>query len=300
MPDPAATTPQQITDRVLRSFDRCPDDRLRELMQSLVGHLHAFASEVGLTGEEWERAIAALTRSGEITDEHRQEFVLWSDALGLSMLVDALEHAGDAGDGGSGPAGAAPAALPVTESTVLGPFYVTGAPRRGYGESIAAEGDAGDPVWVHGCVRGAGGEPIAGAELDVWQNGHDRLYAVQRPEAPEDHLRGRFETRADGSFGFVAVRPVPYPIPDDGPVGQMLRATGRHPWRPAHIHMIVRAPRHRTLTTHIFDADSDYLDSDAVFAVKPSLVRRFTADQPTPDRAPALSVRCDLVLAPSD
>jgi hydroxyquinol 1,2-dioxygenase len=303
MSDPSVTTPQQITERVLSSFDGSPDDRLRELMQALAGHLHAFVSEVGLTGEEWERAIAALTQTGEITDERRQEFVLWSDALGLSMLVDAVGHPAaasrGAGDGG-GDVGGPPAALPVTESTVLGPFYVADAPRRGYGSSIAAEGDAGEPVWVHGRVLSTGGEPIAGAELDVWQNGNDRLYAVQRPEAPEDHLRGRFETRADGSFGFIAVRPVPYPIPDDGPVGQMLRAAGRHPWRPAHIHMIVRANGHRTLTTHIFDADSEYLDSDAVFAVKPSLVRRFTTDQPTPDGAPTLSVRCDLVLAPVD
>ena len=291
MRDPAATTPEQITERVLQSFDACPEDRLRELMQALVGHLHAFASEVGLTGEEWGHAIAALTRSGEITDERRQEFVLWSDALGLSMLVDALEHPD------SDAAAAVPAALPVTESTVLGPFYVPGAPRRGYGESIATEGDAGEPVWVHGRVLASNGEPLAGAELDIWQNGHDRLYAVQRPEAPEDHLRGRFETRPDGSFGFIAVRPVPYPIPADGPVGQMLEATGRHPWRPAHIHMIVRADGHRTPTTHIFDADSDYLDSDAVFAVKPTLVRRFAADQPTPEGAPPLSVLCDLVLA---
>jgi hydroxyquinol 1,2-dioxygenase len=319
--DPAATTPQQITERVLRSFDECPDDRLRELMLALAGHLHAFASEVGLASDEWEQAITALTRSGEITDEHRQEFVLWSDALGLSMLVDALEHSGGeggaaGGDGGGGVGGVggvggadrgrgeggegrASSALPVTESTVLGPFYVPGAPRRGYGESIAAEGDAGEPVWVHGRVLGTDGEPIAGAELDIWQNGDDRLYAVQRPEAPKDHLRGRFETRPDGSFGFIAVRPVSYPIPDDGPVGEMLRATGRHPWRPAHIHMIVRAAGHRTLTTHIFDADSDYLDSDAVFAVKSSLVHQFTVDQPTPDGAPALSVPCDLVLAPA-
>ncbi len=295
----AATTPQQITDRVRRSFDGCSDDRLRALMQALVSHLHAFAAEVGLTGDEWERAIAALTRSGEITDEHRQEFVLWSDALGLSMLVDALDHVSDDDDGAAGPASAR-VTLPATESTVLGPFYVPGAPQRDYGESIATEGDAGEPVWVHGHVRGTDGELIAGAELDVWQNGHDRLYAVQRPEAPEDHLRGRFATRSDGSFGFVAVRPVPYPIPDDGPVGQMLQATGRHPWRPAHIHMIVRADGHRTLITHIFDADSDYLDSDAVFAVKPSLVRRFTTDRPTPAGVPAWSVACDLVLASAD
>ena len=164
-----------------------------------------------------------------------------------ARAVDARRRArapGGDGNGGDGAGGGWPApraALPPTESTVLGPFYVAGAPQRGYGESIAAEGDAGVPVWVHGRVLGTDGEPIAGAELDVWQNGDDRLYAVQRPEAPEDHLRGRFETRADGSFGFVAVRPVPYPIPDDGPVGQMLQATGRHPWRPAHIHIIVRA-----------------------------------------------------------
>jgi hydroxyquinol 1,2-dioxygenase len=301
MSDPPATTPQQITERVLRSFDGCTDDRLRELMQALAGHLHAFASEVGLTGAEWERAIATLTWTGQITDERRQEFVLWSDALGLSMLVDALHHGPT--DPGAAAGSGTQAALPPTESTVLGPFYVGDAPQRNYGESIATEGDAGVPVWVHGRVFGTDGEPIAGAELDVWQNGDDRLYAVQRPEAPEDHLRGRFETRADGSFGFVAVRPVPYPIPDDGPVGQMLRATRRHPWRPAHIHIIVRAAGHRMLTTHIFDADSDYLDSDVVFAVKPSLVRRFATDEATPegapDGAPALSVRCDLVLAPA-
>jgi hydroxyquinol 1,2-dioxygenase len=287
MTDPPPTTPEQITGRVLASFDACDDDRLRELMRALVRHAHALVSETGLTGEEWERVIEVMTRTGEITDDRRQEFVLWSDALGLSMLVDAIAHRDSA-----------PAALAATESTVLGPFYVAGAPRRGFGESIAAQARAGEPVWVFGDVRGTGGEPIAGAELDVWQNGDDRLYAVQRPEAPEDHLRGRFQTRADGSFGFVAVRPVPYPIPDDGPVGRMLEATGRHPWRPAHIHMIVRADGYRTLTTHIFDGDSEYLDSDAVFAVKPSLVRRFTTADPTPDGAPDLSVRCDLVLAP--
>jgi catechol 1,2-dioxygenase len=287
MTDPPATTPAQITERVLASFDACEDHRLRELMRALVGHAHAFVVETGLTGEEWEQAVRVLTRTGEITDDRRQEFVLWSDALGLSMLVDAIAHT-DPGDGG---------VLPPTESTVLGPFYAAGAPRREYGDSIAAERGAGEPVWAYGRVVGTDGQPIAGAELDVWQNGDDRLYAVQRPEAPGDHLRGRFRTRADGAFGFIAVRPVAYPIPHDGPVGRMLEATGRHPWRPAHIHMIVRAEGYRTLTTHIFDAGSDYLDSDAVFAVKPSLVREFTCDEPTPDGAPELSVRCDLVLA---
>jgi hydroxyquinol 1,2-dioxygenase len=284
----ARTTPKDITDAVVARFDATPDRRLRELMQALVRHLHAFAVETGLTQDEWEAAIRDLTETGNITDERRQEFILWSDSLGLSMLVDALAN---------------PLPEGVTESTVLGPFYSEGAPRREYGEGMAAE-PAGDPAWVFGRVLSADGSPIAGAELDVWQNGDDRLYAVQRPEADEHHLRGRFTTRDDGSYAFLAVRPVPYPIPFDGPVGQMLEATGRHPWRPAHIHVIVRAPGHRTVTTHIFDADSEYLDSDAVFAVKPSLLRSFerrAADDPErPDGVAGewYSVENDMVLAP--
>jgi hydroxyquinol 1,2-dioxygenase len=150
------------------------------------------------------------------------------------------------------------------------------------------------------------GAPIAGAELDVWQNGADRLYAVQRPEAPDDHLRGRYLTRQDGSYALVAVRPVPYPIPDDGPVGKMLAASGRHPWRPAHIHMIVRAPGYRTVATHIFDAASEYLDSDTVFAVKPSLVRSFDErSEDDPERPSGVerdwvSLSTDIVLAPGE
>jgi hydroxyquinol 1,2-dioxygenase len=283
------TTPEDITAKVVASFERAPDARLREVMQALVRHLHAFATEVGLTEEEWRGAIATLTATGDITDEHRQEFILWSDALGLSMLVDAMANLRSAG---------------ATESTVLGPFYVPGSPPREYGESIAAE-PAGTPTWVHGHIRDLDGAPIAGAELDVWQNGDDRLYAVQKPEGPEDHLRGRFRTRDDGSYAFLAVRPVAYPIPDDGPVGRMLAATGRHPWRPAHIHMIVRAPGHGTVTTHVFDAASDYLDSDAVFAVKPSLLREIVpraADDPErPDGVEGewASLECDFVLVPA-
>ncbi len=284
----ARTRPEDITAAVVASFGDADDLRLRDVMQALTRHLHAFASEVGLTQQEWGRAIATLTATGEITDEHRQEFILWSDTLGLSMFVDALSH--------ELPPGA-------TESTVLGPFYVPDAPLREYGANIAAE-HAGVPALVHGRVLGVGGEPIAGAELDIWQNGDDRLYAVQRPEAPEDHLRGRFLTREDGSYAFVAVRPVPYPIPDDGPVGQMLDATGRHPWRPAHIHMIVRADGYQPLTTHVFDRASEYLDSDAVFAVKRSLLREFVArahdDPERPEGVDGewVSVENDLVLAP--
>jgi hydroxyquinol 1,2-dioxygenase len=284
---PTRTTPADITAAVIASFDAAEDPRLRELMQALARHLHAFAGEVELTEEEWQAAIRVLTATGHITDDRRQEFILWSDSLGLSMLVDALAN---------------PLPPGATESTVLGPFYVPGSPEREYGESMAAE-PAGMPAWVHGRVLDTDEQPIAGAELDVWQNGDDQLYAVQRPEAPEDHLRGRYRTREDGSYAFLAVRPVPYPIPYDGPVGQMLDATGRHPWRPAHIHMIVRAPGYRTVTTHIFDRDSDYLDSDAVFAVKPSLLREFVERGPDDPERPQgvdgawVSVENDIVLA---
>jgi hydroxyquinol 1,2-dioxygenase len=282
----ARTTPEDITAAVLASLDGCPDDRLREVLTGLVRHLHAFVTDVGLTHDEWAEGIRILTETGHITDDHRQEFILWSDSLGISMLVDACEHT-EAG---------------VTESTVLGPFYVPDAPARDYGADIAEE-PAGVPAWVHGTVAASDGTPIAGAELDIWQNGDNRLYAVQDPEAPETHLRGRFTTRADGSYAFLAVRPVPYTIPDDGPVGAMLAASGRHPWRPAHIHMIVRAPGYRSVATHIFDAASEYLDSDAVFAVKPSLLREFVHRSADDQERPAgvsgdwYSVRNDIVLA---
>jgi catechol 1,2-dioxygenase len=284
------TTPDDITAAVLARFAATPDERLRRIMQSLVTHLHAFAKDVELTEDEWRTAIEVLTATGHITDDHRQEFILWSDTMGLSMLVDALRDEPHAG---------------ATESTVLGPFYVPGAPLREYGDRLD-EQDAGAPAWIHGTVRSTDGTPLAGAELDVWQNGDDRLYAVQDPEAPENHLRGRFRTREDGSFGFVAVRPTPYPIPDDGPVGAMLAATARHPWRPAHIHMIVRAPGHRSVTTHLFDDASDYLLTDAVFAVKQSLLRTFVprrADDP--ERPEGIdgdwfSLESDFVLVPGE
>jgi hydroxyquinol 1,2-dioxygenase len=275
---------------VIASFERSGDERLRTLAQSLARHLHAFAAEVGLTQREWEEGIRMLTETGHITDDRRQEFILWSDTLGLSMLVDALAN---------------PLPPEATESTVLGPFYVPGSPQRPYGASIAEEA-AGTPAWVHGRVLDVSGAPVTGAELDVWQNGDDRLYAVQNPEAPEDHLRGRFTARDDGSYAFLAVRPVPYTIPDDGPVGRMLAATDRHPWRPAHVHMIVRAPGYRTLATHIFDRKSEYLGSDAVFAVKPSLLREFVprrADDPErPDGVEGewFSVENTIVLVPAE
>ena len=286
----AAVAPEAITAQVLARFETTPDPRLRELMQALVTHLHAFVEEVGLSEAEWAQAIEILTATGQITDEKRQEFILWSDTLGVSMLVDALAH---------------PAPDGATESTVLGPFYVAGSPLREHGADIA-EQEAGTPAWVHGRVLGTDGEPIAGAELDVWQNGDNELYAVQDADAPDDHLRGRFLTDAEGRFAFQAVRPVPYPIPDDGPVGRMLKATGRHPWRPAHVHVVVRAPGFKSVTTHIFDAESAYLDDDTVFAVKPSLLRRFEPraaedpERPAGVEEPWVSLRLDLVLAPGE
>jgi hydroxyquinol 1,2-dioxygenase len=282
------TTPDDITAAVLASFDTCADERLGTVMRSLTAHLHAFVKDVALTGEEWRAAIAVLTATGHITSGKRQEWILWSDALGVSMLVDALSNRSPAG---------------ATESTVQGPFYVPGAPLRRYGERID-EMPAGEALWVHGSVRSLDGRPLPGAELDVWQNGDNELYAVQDPQAPENHLRGRFTARDDGSYAFVTVRPAPYPIPHDGPVGRMLSATGRHPWRPAHIHVIVRAPGHQTLTTHLFDGKSEHIDGDAVFAVKPSLLRELTAHPADdPRRPPGItgdwwSLASDFVLVP--
>jgi protocatechuate 3,4-dioxygenase beta subunit len=284
------TRPEEITRQVIASFEDTPDERLREIMQGLVRHLHGFVADVGLTEEEWAQAIAALTATGHITDDQRQEFILWSDTLGVSMLVDAISHRAPPG---------------ATESTVLGPFYVAGSPLRENGADIAQQ-QAGVPAWVQGRVLGIDGAPIEGAELDVWQNGDNQLYAVQDPGAPDDHLRGRFMTGPDGRFAFQAVRPVAYQIPADGPVGRMLAATRRHAWRPAHIHMVIRAAGYVPVTTHIFDAGSDYLDRDTVFAVKPSLVRQFeerAADDPA--RPPGVStswvsLELDLVLAPGN
>jgi hydroxyquinol 1,2-dioxygenase len=283
-------TPRQITDQVLASFDATPDPRRRELMRAFASHLHAFVTEVALTEEEWAQAIGALTATGHLTDDKRQEFILWSDTIGVSMLVDSIANAVPSG---------------ATESTVLGPFYVADSPLREYGANMA-EQEAGVPAWVTGRVLDLEGRPLPGAELDIWQNGENRLYAVQDPDAPDDHLRGRYRTDEQGRFAFQAVRPVPYTIPDDGPVGAMLQATGRHSWRPAHIHIVVRADGRRSVTTHIFDAASEHLDDDTVFAVKPSLIREFRERAPDdPARPPGVdvpwvSLELDLVLASGD
>lgn len=264
-------TAAAIAQSVVATFSDCPDDRLRELLISLVVHLHAFALEVRLTPSEWAQAMEVLASTGRFTDENRHEFILWSDTLGLSMAVDALADRRD------------PRA---TESTVEGPFWAPNSPERTFGESIA-EQPGGMPLLLRGRVLDVNAEPIAGAEIDVWQNGPNRLYAVQDAHAPEHHLRGRFRTRSDGTYAILGVRPTPYRIPDDGPVGAMLRATGRQSWRPAHIHTAVSAPGFQTVVTHIFDESSDYLESDAVFAVKPSLIKKFETRAATDPERPA-------------
>jgi maleylacetate reductase len=270
-PSAEPMTVGRLTAEVVQRLQATPDPRLREVMTGLVRHLHGFVAEVGLSGDELLAGIGFLTKTGQLCSDTRQEFILLSDTLGVSMLVDLIAGAAAAGSAGH-----------ATESTVLGPFYVPGSPERPFGGSIA-EQPAGEPAWFTGRVTSLDGEPITGAVLDVWQNADDMLYAVQNPDAPPGHLRGRFRTRADGSYAFLGVRPTDYPIPDDGPVGALLTATGRHPWRPAHIHLIVSAPGYRSVATHIFGDQSAYLDSDAVFAVKPSLVRHFERHEAGPD-----------------
>jgi hydroxyquinol 1,2-dioxygenase len=243
---------------VVQSFADTPDARLRELMGRLVPHLHAFVRETRLTLPEWQAAIEFLTAVGQKCDDTRQEFILLSDVLGVSMLAETINGQAEG-----------------TESTVLGPFHMTESPSRANGDSIDLVGGKA-PCLVTGRVLGTDGTPLAGATVDVWQAGEDGFYDVQQPDVqPPGNGRGLFRTEADGSFRFRTVVPSHYPIPTDGPVGRLLLATRRHPYRPAHIHFIAAAPGHATLTTHIFVAGDPYLDSDAVFAVKRSLVVDF-------------------------
>jgi hydroxyquinol 1,2-dioxygenase len=249
------------------SFAGTPDPRLRELLGSLVRHLHGFVREVEPTFEEWERAIGFLTATGQRSDDTRQEFILLSDVLGVTMLVDAINHR---------------KASEATESTVLGPFHMVSSPPRELGDSIDLVA-SGQPCVVTGRVVSLDGAPLAGAQVDVWQADDHGFYDVQQPGTqPPGNGRGLFTCDGDGRFWFRTVTPSAYPIPTDGPVGRLLTATGRHPYRPAHIHFIVAAGGHVPVTTHVFVAGSPYLDSDAVFAVKQSLVRDFTeVDDPS-------------------
>jgi hydroxyquinol 1,2-dioxygenase len=250
-------TEANLTETVVGKVDTKADARFAAVAASLIRHSHAFVRETELTEEEWLAGIEFLTATGHKCDGRRQEFILLSDTLGVSMLVDAINHRKPSG---------------ASETTVLGPFYLPDARDLPMGGDIA-EGIAGTPTFFSGSVLDVAGAPIAGAVLDVWQVDGDGLYDVQRPGA--SYARGRFTTGADGRYSFRTVKPVSYAIPTDGPVGVMLRAMGRHPFRPAHVHLIVSAPGYGAVTTHLFVKGDPNLDTDAVFAVKESLIVDF-------------------------
>ena len=236
------------------------DPRLREIMTALVRHLHAFVKETALTEGEWGIAIDFLTKAGAMCSEERQEFILLSDVLGVSMLVDAINHRRPEG---------------ATENTVLGPFHVAGAPVRAMGDRITFDGK-GETCLYTGRVLALDGAPIAGARIDVWSDNAEGFYSVQQPGIQDKwNNRGVFITGADGQYEFIGIKPVSYPIPDDGPVGKMLIALGRHPRRPAHMHFMITAPGYQRLVTHTFVGDDPWLASDAVFGVKETLIAPF-------------------------
>ena len=271
-------TEQKLVDAVLKKLESAKDPRFKEVMTSLIRHLHAFVRETELTEAEWFAGIQFLTATGQKCDGKRQEYILLSDTLGVSMLVDAINHRKPGG---------------ATETTVLGPFYVPGAKNMPMWADIAQKAP-GEPAYVFGRVLDVGGKPIAGATIDVWQTDGEGFYDVQRPGGNESYARGKFTTAADGRYGFRTVKPVSYPVPTDGPVGKMLLGMGRHPYRPAHVHAIISAPGYEKVATHLFVKGDAYLDSDAVFGVKHSLVVDFKPHPagPTPDGGKSAAPFC--------
>lgn len=259
--------------------DECTP-RFREIMEGVIRHLHALVKEVKLTQAEWEVAIDFLTRTGQKCTAERQEWILMSDTLGISMLVDAINNRRPDN---------------ATQTTVLGPFHVAGAPDLDMGSDISLDGK-GESCHFTGRVLSTDGTPIAGAKIDVWSDNADGFYDVQQPGIqPQWNNRGIFTTKADGAYDFRGIKPVSYPVPVDGPAGEMLNGMGRHPYRPAHTHIIVTAPGFQKLVTHIFVGDDPYIQSDAVFGVKESLMAPFEKND-----AGDTIWRCpfDLVLAP--
>jgi protocatechuate 3,4-dioxygenase beta subunit len=260
-------------------MSKCKDPRLKQIVHSLTNHLHDFAREVKLTPEEWLAGIEFLTAVGHITDEKRQEFILLSDTLGLSAIVDLMANR----DGES----------KATDSSLLGPFFREGAPMFPIDGDIS-HGASGDKLVVAGRVLNTAGEPVAGALIDTWQSSADGIYDLQQKDSDQMNFRGRLRTRADGRFRFHSVRPSSYPVPSDGPVGKMLLALSRHPYRPAHIHFKIAAPGYRTLTTALYIAGDRYLDSDVVFGAKKSLVVGYHRSR-TNGTAPA-TIEFDFIL----
>jgi hydroxyquinol 1,2-dioxygenase len=246
-----------ITHDAIARMSKCKDPRLKQIVRSLTNHLHDFAREVKLTPEEWLAGIEFLTAVGHITDEKRQEFILLSDTLGLSAIVDVMANR----EGASR----------ATDSSLLGPFFRQGAPMFPMDGDVS-HGASGGKLIVAGRVLNTAGEPVAGALIDTWQASSDGIYDLQQKNSDQMNFRGRLRTRADGRFRFRSVKPSSYPVPSDGPVGKMLLALARHPYRPAHIHFKIAAPGYRTLTTALYIAGDRYLGSDAVFGAKKSLV----------------------------
>ncbi|MEO0003308.1 MAG: hypothetical protein RLZZ22_1000 [Pseudomonadota bacterium] len=245
-----------LTLAVIDRFVGTPDARLKVIMTSLVKHLHAFAREVTLTEAEWLKGIEYLTATGHQCTDTRQEFILLSDVLGLSMLTVAMNNDKPQG---------------CTEATVFGPFYVQDAPHYENGDDVA-NGASGQPCNVKGTVRGLDGEPVPNAVIEVWQADDEGHYDVQKEGLEHAQARGVLHSREDGSFEFRTILAEAYPIPTDGPVGQMLEATNRSPWRPAHLHFLIKADGYETLITHVFRHGDGYLDADPVFGVRQSLI----------------------------
>jgi hydroxyquinol 1,2-dioxygenase len=271
-----AFSEKQLTPEVIRRMRKTKNKRLKQVMNAYVKHLHAFIREVKPTQEEWMQGIQFLTETGHWSTGKRQEFILMSDTLGVSMLVDALNYKASKG---------------ATQSTVLGPFHREGAPEYPLGTNVAKNASDGEPCDVTGTVSGTDGKPVAGAKLDIWEGGADGLYDAQKGD--EMNLRGVFRADAKGRFHFRCVTPTFYPVPNDGPVGKMLVATGRHPMRPPHLHFVITAPGFKPLVTHLFAKGGKYLDSDAVFGVKQELIVEFKKG-----KNGGSSVHYDFVLMP--
>jgi len=267
----------ELLEDVLSRYEDSPNPRLKEITEAAIRHLHAFVEEVHLQRDEWFAGIQFLTAVGQKCDDTRQEFILLSDTLGVSSLVEMITHGGTEG---------------TTENTVLGPFYVPNSPHRAMGESMLVDPDDGDRVVIRGAISDPDGNPIEGATLDCWQNATAGFYAVQQPDGQSaENLRGIYTTGPDGRYEIRTVRPVPYPIPSDGPAGDLLKAHGRGWMRPGHTHMWVRADGYKDLITHVFDEETAYLREDAVFGVRDSLVRKFM-----PDDNGELAATFDIVL----
>lgn len=250
-------TPASITDAFAAYCAKAPDVRTRDLLVSLAGHLHSFVRDNKLTQAEWTTAIDALTRATKFTDDKRNEYILFSDLLGVSSLVDMVN-----------------AEAKGTTSSVLGPFFIENTPELPNGGDLW-HGQVGEPLVVSGKIVDQKGAPAAGTVLALWQNAGNGLYAQQDPQQNPTNYHGRLTVAPDGTFAFSTVRPVSYTVPDDGPAGDMLRVLGRNAWRPAHLHMIIQAPGHKPLITEFFPDDDKYLDQDAVFGVRAPLVLPF-------------------------